>query len=198
MTRRKKKDDWLEIGEEPRIEPAKKLKGETGRASTMGKKLLGKSRTWACDGEYVWLRRKQANPETIKRHEAFIASGEYKYVETQDDIEIFQLQEKSPFKRKQPMDLTTLDMYNVRRQACLAACRRDWVFYIDALEEIAGRLKGAYDSGMAKTMFMETLDAIENSIAIRGGPNKAERDREVAATRAKHGLSRDRKIYLPT
>lgn len=190
-------NSWLDLPDSSRIEAGSKLPREKTRAPSMRKNPLGKSRTWASDGEYVWFRRKQANPATLERHERFLRSGDYAHVGTQDDVEIYKLQPASPFKRKEPLDLRALDMYNVRRQAALSACRRDWAGYVDALEELAGRIKGTYDPAFAKTMFGEALNAVENSIAIRGGPAKSEIDRELAAVRKRRGEGKDRKILLP-
>lgn len=191
--------DWLDIGgENAAVVTSAKMTGETKRMKAMTKRLLGKSRTWMCDGDYVLIRRKQANPETLKRHEEFIAKNEYAYVATYDDIEVYKLQETSPFRRKEPVDLTELDDYNLRRTIARAACRRDWVTYVDALEEIAGRIKGRYDPGFGRNVFLDVLADIELMIERRGGPGQAERDREVNAVRKKHGLGRDRAIYLPT
>ncbi len=190
-------DSWLDLPGSPRIEAGGKLPAGRARAPSMRKSPLGKSRTWASDGEYVWFRRKQANPATLARHENFLRSGDYEHVGTQDDVEVYKLRPSSPFKRREPLDLTRLDMYNVRRQAALSACRRDWGTYVDALEELAGRIKGRYDPAFARTMFGEALTAIELSIAMRGGPGKGEIDREVVALRARRGESRDRVILLP-
>lgn len=187
---------WLALPDTARVSTGGKLPRGRERAPSMRKNLLGKSRVWASDGEYVWFRRKGANPATLQRHERFLASGDYEHVGTQDDVEIYKLRESSPFKRE-PVNLAELDMYNVRRQAALAACRRDWATYVDALEELAGRFKGAYDPGFAKTMFNETLTAIELSIRMRGGPAGEEVGREVTALRARRGDSRGRVVLVP-
>ena len=193
-------ESWLELpaSADAKIETSAKMTGETKRMKAMTKRLLGKSRTWMCDGEYVLLRRKQANPETLKRHEEFIARGEYKFLMTSDDVEVYQLQPSSPFKRKEPIDLTSLDDYNLRRAIAKAACRRDWVTYVDALEEIAGRIKGRFDPAFGQQVFLDTLADIELMIERRGGPGQLERDREVNAVRKKHGLGKGRQVYLPT
>lgn len=192
-------DNWLEIGgENAAVATSAKMTGETRRMKAMTKRLLGKSRTWCCDGEYVLLRRKQANPATLQRHEDFIAKGEYAYVATYDDVEVYKLQPASPFRRKEPIDLTSLDDYNLRRTIARAACRRDWVTYVDALEEIAGRIKGRYDPAFGQQVFLDVLADIELMIERRGGPGQTERDREVNAVRKRHGLGKGRQIYLPT
>jgi hypothetical protein len=180
-------EDWLSIA------APTKLTREKTRAPSMTKKLGGKSRVWASDGEYVYFRRKLSNPATLERHEKFLATGNYKHVMTQDDVEVYQLQEGSPFKRPQ-LDLTSIAFADVRRQTILAACRGDWSRYVDGLEELAGRLKGAYDPGFAKLQFNDTLDHIEHMIRLRGGPSRAMCDREVVTVRARRGQSAGKRI----
>lgn len=172
-----------------------KLPGEKKRAPSMQRKLLGKSRTWASDGEYVYFRRKQANPATLQRHEQFLKTGNYKHISTQDDVEIYQLQEGSAFKRG-PVNLAALNYGDVRRQAIVAACRRDWGVFVDALQEMAGRLKGAYHESMATQIYNEQLAHVFSMIAFRGGPSPMETDREVAALRTRRGDNRSRVIAL--
>lgn len=196
-------DSWLALPGEvekasPRIRAGKKLKNEKSRAPSMRKHILGKSRTWACDGEYVYFRRKQANPATLERHEKFLKTGDYIHVETQDDVEVYSLQESSPFKRQTQVNLADVDDSRVRRAAVLAACRRDWPFYVDALEELAGRIKGRFHPGFAETMWSDALRYIETLIDMRGGPARLERDREIIAVRQRRGAGRGRQIIVPS
>lgn len=176
---------WLEL---PQVTSTKKIQNETTRFASMAKKLVGKSRVWACDGTYVALRRKKANPATLQRHETFLKTGDYVHLTTQDDVELYQLTPSSPFKRKQ-RDLTTIDSYNLRREAALAACRREWPLFVDALMELSGRIKGRYHDAFAKTIYDENLTAIFLAINMRGGPTRAEIDREVQALRKRRGDS---------
>ncbi len=196
MTRRKKQDDWLDIGDAARIESPVKLPSLNSSIGQRIGKMIAAQRPWMCDGEYIFLRRKVANPHTLSRHANFLAQGFHKHLGTFDEVEVWELLEGSPFKSKEPASLLEVSFAEVRRQTVLAACKRDWSRYVDGLEELAGRLKGSYDAAMAKTMFTETLDAIENSVAIRGGPNRAERDREVIALRKRRGHGRGRQILL--
>jgi hypothetical protein len=189
-------DSWLEL---PKVSPGKKLTGERKRFPSMAKKLVGKSRIWACDGEFVAFRRAKSNPETLKRHEAFLKTGDYKHIETQDDVEIYQLQPSSPFKRKVQVNLGNLDDYNVRRAAALAACNRDWAMFVDSLSELAGRIKhsGRYHEGFANLKYNEDLESIFLAINMRGGPSRSEIDREVQALRRRRGDTTSRVILLP-
>jgi hypothetical protein len=191
-------DNWLALPGDGHITGAAKLTKEKTRALNMGKKLMGKSRTWGSDGEYVWFRRKQANPATLQRHNKFVANGEYKHIFTSDDVEVYQLQPTSPFRRKEPVDLASMDNYNVQRQAALAACKRDWVTYLDALEELSGRIKGQLHPAQAQVVWGELLEALEHMIARRAGPTRAECDRELIAVRKRQGYGRERRILLPS
>ena len=184
-------DDWLDIRS-----GGKKLTRDKTRAPTMQKSALGRTRVWASDGEYVYFRRKKSNPETLKRHEAFLKTGDYQHVQTQDDVEIYKLMPTSPFARPQ-RDLTTLDAYNVRREAALAACRRDWATFVDALSELSTRIKSQYHDSFARTVYEDNLTAVFLAIDMRGGPSRVEIDREVKALRTRRGEDRKRLLILP-
>lgn len=185
---------WLDV---PTVTSGMKLPNETKRFVSMAKKLVGKSRVWACDGSLVAFRRKKANPATLQRHEAFLKTGDYKYLGTSDDVELYQLTESSPFKRPQ-RDLTAIDNYNLRREAALAACRREWPLFVDALTELSGRIKGQYHDAFAKTIYDENLTAIFLAINMRGGPSRTEIDREVQALRSRRGDSVSRVLLPPS
>src|SRR5690606_23256068 len=43
----------------------------------------GKDRIWWTDGDTVWFRRSKSNPDTLRRHNDFVAKGDYKHIETQ-------------------------------------------------------------------------------------------------------------------
>ena len=180
----------------PRIKASAKLPKELARAPSMGKKLLGKSRTWGCDGEFVYFRRKQANPATLERHNKFVESGEYKHVTTQDDLEIWQLQDGSAFKRFQ-MDLESLDYANVRRTAIIAACKRDFGLYVDAVLELAGRIKGKYHEAFAQTVYNDELTHIFRMIEMRNGPSPGEMNRELQAVRKRRRENVRSGLLLP-
>lgn len=186
-------DSWLDL---PRVISGTKLTRERKRAPSMHKSPLGKTRVWACDGEYVYFRRKKSNPETLKRHEDFIRRDHYVHVETQDDVEIYKVQPVSPFKRPQ-RDLTELDTYNLRRETVLAACRRDWCTFIDGLTELSTRIKSRYHDSFAATVYQENLQAVFLAINMRGGPAQVEIDREVRALRQRRGDHVSRLIVLP-
>jgi hypothetical protein len=198
--------DWLDDKPSVRIESTGKLTGERKRAPSMAKKLLGKSRTWACDGEYVYFRRKQSNPATLERHNKFIASGHFKHVQTQDDIEIFQLQEASPFKRE-PENLTVLTIPMIRRAAVKAGVARDWGLFVDCISELATKFKSqrwevdgrkvAPGDPFVKDLYEEALQYIFLTIWKSGGPLQAEIDAGVQSVRARRGDATTRLVTLP-
>lgn len=186
-------DKWLEL---PRVESGVKLPEEKKRAKRM-QHGLGKKKIWASDGEYVHFRRKMANPATLERHERFIASGEFQYLGTQDDVEIYKLLPTSPFKRQEAINFGALKFYDVRRQTIRAAVRRDWATFVDGLEHLAGGIKGTYDPAMAKTVYNDLLSYVFVQVAMRGGPSQEETDREVAALRTRRRETRSTSLLLP-
>ena len=187
-------DNWLDL---PRIESGAKLTDEQKRFKSITKSLVGKSRVWACDGEYVAFRRKKANPATLERHERFLRTGEYRHLGTQDDVEIYQLMESSPFKRKEVVNFEGKRFYDARREVIRAAVRRDWATFIDGLEYLGGMIKGQYDGGTARTIYQDMLGYVFIQIGMRGGPAQGEIDREVAALRTRRGDKRSTSLVLP-
>lgn len=202
-------DDWLDAPT-VRVESSGKAKKERGRFQSMAKKLVGRSRVWACDGEYVAFRRKMSNPATLQRHEQFLKTGDYKHIGTYDDVEVYELQASSPFKRE-VVDFTEMvpdrnrkgsyqlkwNFSMVRRYAVLAACRRDFGLFVDALQELAGRLKGTYHEAQANMMYQDELVWIFHLINLRGGPGQVEIDHGVQSVRQRRGEDRNRVLMLP-
>lgn len=181
-----------------RVESGTKLTNELARAPQMGaKSLLGKKRTWASDGEYVYFRRSQANPATLERHEKFLRTGDYQHIATEDDVEIYKLQESSPFYRQNGGNLLEADFISLRRHAVLAACRHDYGLFHDILEEISSRLKGAFHPAEAKGQYDELLTYIFHLINLRGGPSNVAIDRGFQAVRKRRGVGSGRVIALP-
>lgn len=212
--------DWLEIGppqaaaaakrprkpRAPRVAAGTKLAKERGRAPSMQRRLVGKDRIWACDGEYVYFRPyayengvrvERANPTTMARHKRFLAAGDYEYVETQDDVEIYRVAAQSALARK-GLYLGEISDAEVRRQVAIAACRRDWVTYADALEELFGRLKNrGYSEAFAKQVAGEYLEYLDVLIRMRGGPSPQECAAGLAGVRARRGEGKGRVILMP-
>jgi hypothetical protein len=188
---------WLEFNDEVSAPRTSMTRAATRGGAAVRTDFAGRNRVWWCDGEYVFFRRKRANPATLERHNKFTSVGNYVHVETQDDVEIYQLQEGSPFKRR-ALDLGAIPMSDVQRQAVLAACRRDYKTFIDCLSEISARLKDAFHEAFAKTLYTERLNYIFQLIQLRGGPTQVEIDSAVRAERDARGSRPKRMIYLPT
>lgn len=183
-------DAWLSITS------GVKLTNEHSRAPSMVRNALGRDRVWACDGEYVYFRRKKAHEGTLRRHAKFIETGDYTHVATQDDVEIYKLGPASPFKR-QPVALNETQYPNVRRMAILAACAGDYGLYVDCLEELAGRLKGSFHEAMAKQVYEDELTHVSNMIAVRRGPTQGMIDAGVQAVRRRRGSGVNRVLVMP-
>ena len=149
----------------------------------------GKDRIWWCDGEDVWFRRNKSNPETLKRHDKFTADGDYRYVETQNDVEVWQLQPQSQFASKKQIDIGQMDTYNVRRQAALAACRRDWPAFRDVMTFLRERINAMHGSNVAgaEMQYAEQYMAVICSIEQRDGPAIGEINRELLALADRRG-----------
>lgn len=186
-----------------RVESTAKLRGEKARFKDMAGTMLGKKRAWMCDGEYVAFRRKSANPAILERHNRFMQAGHYAHVGTYDDVELYELQEASPFKRA-PLDLLSMTVPMIRRIAAVAACKRDWGTYIDAVQELAGKIKGQVytdgkpaDSGFAMQQYTENLEYVFHLIRMRQGPSPDEMNRGVISARQLRGDSRNRLVILP-
>lgn len=217
-------DDWLSLeapkrkrgrpkkavtqpATEVAIQPGTKLDMEGKRGKAMVRSPFGKDRIWACDGRYVWFRpyhyvngKKvlRANPASYERHQRFLAEGHYTHVETQDDVEVYELTPESPFYRKNELYLGTLSDADVRRQVAIAACRRDWVAYVDCLEELFGRIKNrGYDNDFASAVKDDYLTYIQQLISLRGGPTPQECAAGLQSVMRRRGQGTGRVILLP-
>ncbi len=158
----------------------------------------GKDRIWWTDGEYIWFRRNKSNPATLERHNNFVKTGDYRYIETQDDIEVYQLQPSSPFKSRKQLDIGQMDMYNLRRQAALAACRRDWKAFRDVMTFLRERITAVHGANAAgaEIDYAEKYMAVMLSIEQRAGPSAGEINRELHALSQQHGGSKHRFISI--
>lgn len=187
-----------------RIESAKRIRGEKTRGASMQKRSGRKVKSWECDGQFVWFRRKLANPAILQRLTTQVAKAELKHITTSDDVEIYEVQASSPFKREE-RNLQSLDFSTLTRETVISACKRDWATFVDGLQEIAGRLKNArYTDGkpaqatFTAELYQDRLTHVFNMIRLRGGPSPQEVDREVAALRTRRGDHRSREsIILP-
>jgi hypothetical protein len=197
--------DWLDDKPSVRVESSVKLTNEHKRAPSMHKKILGKSRVWASDGEYVYFRRKKSNPATLERHNKFLATGQFKHIATQDDVEIYQLQESSPFKRA-PEDLTKLAITQLKRAAVKAGVARDWGLFVDCISEMATKFKSqrwevdgkviSPGDAFVKDLYEEALQYVFLMIWKSGGPLQAEIDQGVQSVRQSRGETVGRIITM--
>lgn len=195
------KGDWLEISGNPDIRPGAKLPGETRRAEVVqaGAMPGGRDRVWFTDGEYIWFRRAKSNPATLRRHDGFTADGDYEYIETQDDVEIYKLKPQSRFKAKASpklLDLGDLDFYNVKRQAALAAVRRDFKTFHEIVSWIREMFMAQYHAGHADMLYAECYASLMAMIEQRLGPSPGEINRELMKLMAGSGQARGKIITI--
>lgn len=190
------------------VEAVHKLDCEALRGSAMFQAVNGKKRIWACDGEYVFFRRPRdrngqeardaqgALHAAIIRHEKFLKNGDYKYVETQDDVEICKVNEQSTFFRK-GVYLGEMTEGGVRMAVVLAACMQDWPLYVDCLEEFARRIKNKYHSALASQHWEDQLNYVQHLIQLRRGPTPEECGRGLQQVRRARGEASGRIITMP-
>jgi hypothetical protein len=188
----------------PKVAAAQKLPLEALRGKAMFQHVKGRKRIWACDGEYVFFRRKSctdpSRPELVHqgivRHERFLANGDYTYIETQDDVEICRVNEQSTFFRK-GVYLGEMSEGGVRQAVVLAACMRDWPLYVDCLTELASKVKGKFHDAHGTLRWNEHLAYITHLIHLRRGPSPAECSRGMQEVRKARGEGQGRIILLP-
>lgn len=191
--------DWLDVAPAPKRRPrtrkAKKVRKKAETRVVAGNAIPREAarrfppgRIWGCDGCFVFFRPKRmidgvftqvANPEAMERHQRFINKGDYQYIETQDDVQIFRVMPQSPLARKFG-SLMEMNESTLKRACFMAAVKREWPVYVDALEEIALRIKlvrpsdGQGAGPLQATQWNEMLTYIEIQIAQRGGPTREE------------------------
>jgi len=165
----------------------------------------GKDRIWYCDGEYIWFRREKSNPATLERHNRFVANGDYVHVETQDGVEVWQLKPQSMFtdsKKAKQFDISKLSFYDLRRQAALAACRRDWAAFRDIMSFLRERINASYRnpnggaSALAENIYADQYTGVMLSIEQRDGPTPGEINRELNAMNQRKGLDKPKLITI--
>jgi hypothetical protein len=198
--------DWLDDGIESGFTGLEK------RAQVMrAEEQLGKDRIWFTDGDYIWFRRSKSNPATLERHNKFCAMGDYEHIETQGDIEVYKLRESSPFKTKdakqevvngRQVDIGVMDNYNIRRQAALAACKRDWKAFQDIMAYLRERIAQSNQnpnapgtvSPLADNIYAEQYLAVMEAINQRNGPSPGEINKELMALQHKTATQRQKII----
>ena len=189
---------WLDDVRAPAPTPTAKImqQGESG----------GKDRIWWCDGTHVWFRRKKSNPATLQRHNRFVADGDYAYIRTDDDVELYKLREQSVFaiKKTRTIDLNTMNLYDVKRLAAKAACRRDWQQFLDIVGYLRSGLNAnvgehtdlKWTQAWADMKFGDLYEDLLAMVAKRLGPSPQEINVEVAALMQRKGGGAGRIITL--
>jgi hypothetical protein len=152
------------------------------------------TRAFKIDGERLYLRRAKCNKAFLERVADKIRSGEYKHHETTDDVEVYEIAEWSPMRRKQ-VDITEMTNGQIEQAIIQSACARDFKLYYDACAELAYRYKGGdLPEGTAKMIFTNVMQYLELRIMRRGGPSPFEIENELRAIRKQRTGTR---IYLP-
>lgn len=173
-------------GAEIRVETPRLKGGEPRTKNTR--------RAFWTDGTHAYLRRKKANPGIIERTDAKVKRGEYRHVKTTDDVEIFEISDDSPLRRKK-LEMTEMTDSMVERHIVVSACGRDWRTYYDAVSELAYRHKnGGLPQATGDMIFQQTMQYLHLRIHRRGGPGNVEINRELAKIRKERTGSR---IFLP-
>ena len=136
--------------------------------------LKGSKRAFAIDGTHAFMRRAKANPSIIERTEAKARSGEYRHVGTFDDVEVYEIADDSPLRRKKK-NLAELTIPRIEAEIVRAGTKRDWKLYYDATAELAYRYKnGDLPVATAHTMLQSTMKYLHQRILRRGGPSEFE------------------------
>lgn len=167
---------------------------ETPRANTTGRKIRNTTRAFWSDGVNAYLRRKRANPAIIKRTDDKTKSGEYTHVKTSDDVEIYEIAEWSPMRRKR-VSLDEMPLMRIEATIIRSACKADWRLYYDAVSEYAHRFKnGSLPPNTAEMILQQQMRYIEHRIMRRGGPTPMMIHHELGKIRRERTGTR---IYLP-
>jgi hypothetical protein len=166
----------------------------------------GKDRVWWCDGKHVWFRRVKSNPATLQRHNRFVADGDYEYIRTDDDVELYRLKEQSIFAIKAPqtIDLSKLSFYDVKRMACKAAMKDDWQAFEDIVAYIRSVLqRNVGDKTAARwtqtwcdMVFGDHYADLCHMVEKRNGPSPQRINMELARLASKRGDNSGRIITL--
>jgi hypothetical protein len=172
----------------------KAVRIETPRLNSTGRKIRNTKRAFWLDGVHAYLRRKRANPAIIERCDAKLRSGEYRYVATSDDVEIYEISEDSPLRRKK-LDLSEMPLKAIERAIVRAACDEDWRLYYDAVSEYAHRHKVSdLPLATSQKMYQTAMRYLELRIMRRGGPTPMRIQAELAGIRKQRTGTR---LFLP-
>lgn len=168
---------------------------EVPRVSRGTKRITNTSRRhfWT-DGTNAYLRRKKANPAICERTDEKVRKGEYKHVRTSDDVEIYEIAEDSPLRRRQ-LAVNEMSDKSLETAIVRAACKEDWRLYYDAVSELGYRFKNSpLPAGTAHLQYQTQMRYIEHRILRRGGPSPMMIQHQLAAIRKERTGTR---IHLP-
>lgn len=159
-------------------------------------KGLTPKQNFRIDGTRLYVRRKSCNEGFLQRVDDKILAGEYKHVETSDDVEVYEINDASPMRRAVVSSMT---MRGVEAAIIGAACKRDFQLYHDACSELAVRYRTngqgeELPTELGRTLYIDHMRYIELRIWRRGGPTPIEIERELGAINAK---KRGRAIVIP-
>jgi hypothetical protein len=155
--------------------------------------LKGTKRGFAIDGTHAFLRRRTANSLIAERTDNKARKGEYRHVGTFDDVEVYEISEDSPLRRKK-QDLGELSIESIEKAIILAACKREWRLYYDAVSELAYRYKNSNLPGeTSETILQTTMKYLHLRILRRGGPSDFEIANNLASIRKERT---GRQIYM--
>ncbi len=180
--------DWLDIGavRASTILPSHEIMRKGA--------FEGGNRKWFTDGTHIWFRRKEANPETITRHNRFMREGDYEYLGTDDDVEVYRLRDQSRFRvagaNTKIVDLDALwglGQWQVERLAAMSAVKRNWENFVDICGFIRERVRAKHGANVAQgdLEYADFTQRLAASITQRLGPSWGEVEREVGAIHAK-------------
>lgn len=128
-------------------------------------------RAFWTDGTHAYLRRKKANPAIRERTDEKVKRGEYKHIKTSDDVEIYEIAETSPLRRKK-VEMGQLSEAALIRCIVRYACKEEWRLYYDAVSELAYRYKNSgFPAATAELQLQTTMAYLEHRIMRRGGPS---------------------------
>jgi hypothetical protein len=154
----------------------------------------GGNRKWFTNGANIWFRRKAANPETVARHNRFMAAGDYEYLGTDDDVEVYAVREQSRFHvagaNTKVLDLDRLwamGAYQVYRLSAILACQRKWENFVDVCGFVRERIREKHGAATAQSdlEYADFTQWLAAAIIQRLGPSWGEVEREVGALYAK-------------
>lgn len=182
--------DWLETGVVSQILPFAPIMRPGA--------YEGRNRKWYTDGAYIWFRRKEANPETVARHNRFMAAGDYEYLGTEDEVEIYGLNEQSRFHiagantRVVDLDkLWAMGQWQVKRLAAIAAVERKWDNFVDLCGFVRERVRERHgaNTAAADLEYADFTEWLFASITQRLGPSAGEIQKEVGVIAAKRRMN---------